>query len=65
MYTKALATLATLAALAGCGMSNEQLQSQQTAKYCEMVRLHHDTSGALGWPDYAGRFELDCNDKEG
>lgn len=37
-----------------------ELQQQH---YCDMVQLHKDSNGELGWPDYNNTFKENCNDK--
>lgn len=29
-------------------------------EYCKMVRIHQDTNGRHGWPDYQGAYESQC-----
>mgnify|MGYP005992956555 CR=1 FL=1 len=32
----------------------------ERATYCEMVKLHKQTGGELGWPDYRKAYATDC-----
>ena len=34
-------------------------EKTQTAMYCEMVKIHKETGGELGWPPYKGKDQ--CN----
>jgi hypothetical protein len=32
----------------------------QQDHYCQMVKLHKDTNGDAGWPDYKGIYDQSC-----
>jgi len=34
----------------------------QQAIYCEMVRLHQETGGDYGWPDYRNEYGELCDE---
>lgn len=47
-------------AMVGVGYFDKQAQQLEAAKYCKMVKLHTDTDGAAGWPDYNRQFNTQC-----
>lgn len=32
----------------------------EAAQYCDMVHLHQQSAGELGWPDYQGTYAQQC-----
>jgi hypothetical protein len=41
-------------------MSDSEESLEAESDYCEMVTLHIDSDGALGWPDYKGIYSNAC-----
>lgn len=39
--------------------ARDDLEAMQ-AEYCEMTKLHKETNGQLGWPDYRGNANEVC-----
>jgi len=50
-----LIALCALVAMSG----DYEDQKQMDAHYCEMVRMHQDSGGENGWPDFKGSYQ-DC-----
>jgi len=51
------AIVMALAGLALVGTLDAQDAEQQDALYCDMVQLHHESSGEHGWPPYKGECQ--------
>lgn len=30
--------------------------------YCRMVKIHKESNGEYGWPDYMGSYDNECNE---
>ena len=41
-------------------MSDSEESLEAESNYCEMVTLHIDSKGELGWPDYKGIYSNAC-----
>jgi hypothetical protein len=41
-------------------MSDSEASLEAESDYCEMVTMHIDSDGALGWPDYKGIYSNAC-----
>jgi hypothetical protein len=41
-------------------MSDSEESLEAESDYCEMVTLHINSDGALGWPDYKGIYSNAC-----
>lgn len=53
------AFLALFTALLVVGATDQDIQSHETALYCEMVSIHLEDE-TLGWPDYRGTYDEVC-----
>jgi hypothetical protein len=47
----------TIGVFSVIGIADNREAEIQRAHYCEMVQLHKDSNGALGWPAYDGECE--------
>ena len=41
-------------------MSDSEALLEAESDYCEMVTMHIDSKGELGWPDYKGIYNNVC-----
>ena len=41
-------------------MSDSEESLEAESDYCEMVAMHINSDGALGWPDYKGIYSNAC-----
>lgn len=55
-----LAITAIISIFAVVGAGDYQEATEQQTVYCKMVKLHKDTNGESGWPDYQGSYAKRC-----
>lgn len=57
----AFLALFTVLLIAGAiaGATDQGIEAQETALYCEMVSIHLEDE-TLGWPDYRGTYDEVC-----
>jgi hypothetical protein len=53
------ACLALFTVLLIAGATDQDIESHETALYCEMVSIHN-ADETLGWPDYKGTYDEVC-----
>ena len=46
------------------GTQDKQQQQESQSEYCRMVKLHKETNGSFGWPDYENSYDNWCSDTE-
>lgn len=51
---------AIISIFAVVGAGDYQEATQQETAYCDMVKLHKETNGESGWPDYQGNYAQRC-----
>ena len=63
MIEKTLITILAILSLAILSWISHDLydhESEQQARYCEMVSAWQDSGGEIGWPDYNGNYDEVC-----
>jgi hypothetical protein len=63
MLEKTLITILAILSLAILSWISHDLyshESEQQARYCQMVDAWQDSGGDIGWPDYNGNYSEVC-----
>ena len=55
-----LITLFLLGSILLVSANDSELERDADQNYCEMVDLHKQSNGDLGWPDYKNTYEKGC-----
>jgi len=55
-----LITLFLLGSILLVSANDSELERDADQNYCEMVNLHKQSNGDIGWPDYKNTYEKGC-----
>lgn len=61
-YIYLLVGLMALLALSSLSSFDEHSEQKEERQYCEMVKLHKESGGENGWPDYKKQYDKVCPD---
>ena len=55
-----LITIFLLGSILLVSANDSELERDADQNYCEMVNLHKQSNGDIGWPDYKNTYEKGC-----